>query len=191
MFTAISIPNDASQQLSKIRADLKGARWVDSSLFHLTLVFLGDVNVYLYRQIKQQLKAVDFNAFRLTFNGLEVFKNDDGSPNVLYAKVESNPALVALQDEMLRLIGMFHPHLKLAHSFTPHITLARFYKGEMNQIDNFLSYHQEIVNGEFEVNQFNLFSSRSTPVGSIYTKLETYEANTFEADLSYSKYQIL
>lgn len=191
IFTALPITDEATLQLSKLQTDLSGVRWVAPSLYHLTIVFLGDVNVYLYRQIKQQLKAVDFNPFHLTYRGLDVFRNMDGTPSVLYAKVEPNNKLISLQAEMVKLIGMFHPHLKLAHSFVPHITLARFYKGDVQQIENFISYHNEWVHGEFEVNQFHLFSSRPTPVGSIYTKLESYEASHNYEPIDYSKYQIL
>lgn len=189
MFTAIPVEDSLSKKLAQVRTDLKGAQWVSPEQFHITLVFMGDVNVYLYRQIRQQLKAIDFKSFEIKVEGIELFYDAQGEPTVLYAKVHESEEIKALQLELANLISMFHPNLKLVHSFHPHITLARLHKTPKEEVEQFVSYFRNHECCKTEVKEFNLYSSRTTPIGSVYTKLESYESIPKE-ELDYSDYQI-
>src|SRR4051812_38775134 len=48
-FVAIPVPGDKARKLERLQqllaAELPGVRWVDPGHFHLTLAFLGDVDV--------------------------------------------------------------------------------------------------------------------------------------------------
>lgn len=192
LFSALSIPEIISQKLSEIRTDLFGARWLPSSSYHATLVFMGDVNVYLYRQIRQQLINIEFKPFTIQVKGLEAFVNEKRKSHVLTAKIEPCDTLSRLQKESGQLISMFHPNLKLNHTFTPHVTLARLNNVDETTLGELIEYNKDTDFGTIEINVFHLFASRLTQNGSVYSKLESYFAQEIpEENVQYSNYEIL
>lgn len=183
LFTALTPSSSISSKLSIIRKEISGVRWLNPDTYHCTLVFFGDTNVYLFRQIKQQLRHISFEPFEVEFESLQIFYDDKDAPHVLTAIAKPQPKLDELQSVMFDTIAMFHPNLDIKKRFKPHITLARFHsnfdQSALNLIDDYNSIHW----GTLMVNLFSLFSSRPTINGSIYTKLDEYKA-TSEAELT-------
>lgn len=176
LFSTISIPEAISHRLSEIQTPFPGVRWLFPHSYHITLVFMGEVNVYLFRQIRQQFNNLDFRKFEISLKGLELFYDEHGNPTVLTAKIEQSAELLKLQKESAKHISMFHPSLKFNHAFKPHLTLAKFSNVESDSIQQLVDYHVNTEFGKFEVDSFELYSSRVTNTGSSYTKLESYKA---------------
>ena len=49
LFTGIEIPVEIGERLSFLRGGLPGARWIDPENYHLTLRFVGDIDMQLFR----------------------------------------------------------------------------------------------------------------------------------------------
>ncbi len=73
LFTAIEIPADVAQTLTFLRGGLPGARWIDSENYHITLRFIGDVDVTVAHDVASMLDRVSRAAFELRFDGVSSF----------------------------------------------------------------------------------------------------------------------
>jgi RNA 2',3'-cyclic 3'-phosphodiesterase len=175
LFTALTPSSSVAHELQNLKTDIEGVRWLNPQTYHCTLVYFGDVNVYLYRQIKQQLKYITFNPFTVKISHFELFKNSENETYSLVAIIETEQRLVELQYEMNSIISMFHPNLEMKNRFRPHISIARLNSCDRDRIENWKTENNSIINDSFEVNQFALFSSRPTSSGSVYTKMENYD----------------
>jgi 2'-5' RNA ligase len=180
LFTALTPSDSITERLQSVQKEMNGFRWLNPSTYHCTLVYFGDTNVYLYRQIKQQLHNIYFSPFTVEFEGLEVFPNEKNEPHVLVAKAKSEPRLNELQAEMNHTISMFHPNLLMKNRFSPHVTIARLTNPDPNELQKILTEFNNFTFGSLKVNCFALFSSRPTSAGSVYTKLESYQFNAVD-----------
>lgn len=180
LFTALTPSENITERLFALNRDITGVRWLNPATYHCTLVYFGDTNVYLYRQIKQQLHNIFFRPFSVQFEGLEVFNNEKDEAHVLVVKAKPEPKLIGLQAEMNETIGMFHPNLLMKNRFKPHITVARLTNADSQKLSEMVEEYNSTHFGTLFVNQFALFSSRPTSTGSVYTKLESYEFHRLE-----------
>ena len=55
LFTAIEIPADVAQTLTFLRGGLPGARLIDFVNYHITLRFIGDVDVTVAHDVASML----------------------------------------------------------------------------------------------------------------------------------------
>ena len=58
LFTAIRLPADIAMQLARFKTPLPGARWVEPADYHLTLRFLGDVEIPIAREFADNLSRI-------------------------------------------------------------------------------------------------------------------------------------
>ncbi len=122
LFTAIEIPADVAQTLSFLRGGLPGARWIDSENYHITLRFIGDVDVTVAHDVASMLDRVSRAAFELRLDGVSSFGGR--KPRAVVANVAPSQALMDLQAEHERLmqrVGVWPG----GRQDTPHVTLAR------------------------------------------------------------------
>lgn len=171
LFVALSIPNAVAKSLALIQGGVPGARWQSREQLHITLCFIGEVDGQHVEAIDDALAGIMAPDFTLQLHGVGQFGNKQ--PHSLWAGVRPNGALEHLQqkvDAAIRRVGQPQD----AHKFTPHVTVARLRHPDMEKMVDWLKYHALYTSAEFEAGAFQLYSSRLTSDGSVYTLEEDY-----------------
>lgn len=130
VFVAVDVPAALQGKLRAVEDRLRrlpgDARWVSAPHLHLTLRFLGEIDLPRVAQVGAAVQRATArrSAFLLTLAGLGLFPGR-GAPNVVWVGVErGREELLALQRDLeteLEREG-FPPEER---PFSPHLTLAR------------------------------------------------------------------
>jgi RNA 2',3'-cyclic 3'-phosphodiesterase len=165
LFTGLPIPADVALDLQIMQGGIPGARWMESSQFHLTLRFIGDVDGGMAREISESLEALRSEGFSLSLKGLGLFGGN--KPHSIYAGVAENEQLRRLHDaheRCCRQLGLPPEHRK----FMPHVTLARLKNPEPLALQRWIEVHSLYRSSPFYVDGYQLFSSRPIHGGGPY-----------------------
>lgn len=172
LFIAIEIPKDLKDYVISlqdlIKTDLLRATY--PRCFHLTLLFLGDIDEDRVEDIKTKLRDIRFDLLNLTFDNIGVFPNQNYI-RVVWLGIKENELLTKLAEDVSAVLG--HKHDKRFH---PHITLARV--KHISEKEKF----QDILTGIktepkcFKVSSFKLIMSTLQKEGPIYEVLEEFNA---------------
>jgi RNA 2',3'-cyclic 3'-phosphodiesterase len=180
-FIAIELPPDIRSKLDELQKELKlsklqQVKWANPSGIHLTLKFLGNVDISDVEKITNAIteSCLGYKKFTLELSELGVFPNYR-RPRVIWLGVGGQmDILLKLQkqiDDKLELIGF--PQEK--RPFSPHVTLGRVR-------DSITSYEQEQYGGVIQnkkyserhivtVASINLMRSQLQPTGAVYTEI--------------------
>lgn len=173
LFVAIDFPAEVKSQIETVCSGLRDVRWVGRDQIHLTLRFIGDVDMARFEQIKGALKVIRFEPFSLTIKGVGHFP-PQGLPRVLWVGVEASGALKRLArdvDRTLMSLGL-EPE---RHSFSPHVTLARLkYPPPAGELKQFYERNKRFVSDAVRIEAFALFSSELSPDGAVYQVEASY-----------------
>ena len=165
LFTGLEIPPEITQRLSVLRGGLPGARWIEPDDYHITLRFIGDIDVGAANEIAHELGTIKPRRIEVSFDGLAVFGAD--KPHALIARASGGDALVALQAEherLMRRIGLAPE----ARKFAPHVTLARLRGAPAATVADFIEMHGGLPPMRFIAPRFVLYSSRASKGGGPY-----------------------
>jgi 2'-5' RNA ligase len=165
LFVGLEVPDVVASRLSMLRGGLPGARWIDSSDYHVTLRFIGDIDRRLANSIDEELSELYHEPIRIRLTGLGVFGGD--KPHTLYAGIEASRPLVGLQadsERCLRRLGLPPEQRK----FIPHVTLARLRGTSTLDLADYLTAFGMMRGIEFTAEQFALFSARDSVGGGPY-----------------------
>ena|SRR5690348_16885386 len=171
LFVALALPDEVAATLALIQSGVPGARWSTRDQLHLTLRFIGEVDGRTASAIDDALSLVRAPAFRLTLKSVGQFGGRN--PNALWVGVETNPALLHLQRKLesaLQRAGLRAETRK----YTPHVTLARLRGSPTSKVIGFLAQHSLFGVPPFDVRGFILYSSVTTPNGSLYRAEKAY-----------------
>lgn len=171
LFTGIEVPAEIADRLALLRGGLPGARWIDRENYHLTLRFVGDIDMHVADEIVDALGRVSREPFPLRIEGIGSLGTK--KPHAIVAMIAASRALAELQAEHERIMQRigFPPEQR---KYTPHITLARLRGATSRDIADYLSLRGGFVTPAFEVDRFVLFSSRNSIGGGPYVAEETY-----------------
>ena len=178
VFIAVELSESIRTTLVQIQGKLRGTgdkiKWVDPSLIHLTLKFLGEIK-------KEKLEAVievtqkiarKFSPFFMEVKGVGAFP-PVSSPRVIWLGVDRGSTTLQ------KLASELENHLakdgfsKEKKKWTPHLTLGRVKSlVEPQKLSGLILGEKEVVAGEMEVKEISVIESRLTPTGPIYTVLE-------------------
>lgn len=175
LFVAIDFPQIVKAQLESACGGIRDVRWVSPSQMHLTLRFIGDVDVARFEQVKTALQSVRFEAHTITLKGVGHFPAQ-GMPRVLWAGVEGAGVLKRLARDIDRvLVGLgFEPDRK---GLSPHVTLARLkYPLPAGELKQFYARNKHFEADVVTVESFALFSSVLSPDGAVYVEEAVYPA---------------
>ncbi|MEP3275734.1 MAG: RNA 2',3'-cyclic phosphodiesterase [Stappiaceae bacterium] len=171
LFTGLEVPSQTGLMLSLLRGGLRGARWIDTENYHITLRFIGDIDDRTADEIAHALERVNRNPIEIQIRGLDVFGGN--RPHCLIAKIEHNQALSELQAELERILqrlGLPPERRK----YTPHITLARLRGTTSIEVADWLSQRGEFNAPGYVAGRFVLFSAKASIGGGPYLVEEAY-----------------
>jgi 2'-5' RNA ligase len=182
-FIAIELPDDLKKALIELQKTFRTAgnspvRWVEPGNIHLTLKFLGDIDVSITGKIAATLEEAvrGLPPFSIEASKLGVFPNINRIQIIwvgLYGELEKLGQLQKRIEESLKPLGFPAEN----RPFTPHLTIGRV--RDYARPDERQKLGQLISNVSFEgkyvisVNAVNLMKSQLTREGPIYTKLVT------------------
>ncbi|MFQ5835573.1 MAG: RNA 2',3'-cyclic phosphodiesterase [bacterium] len=178
VFIAVELAESIRTRIVQIQSKLRGTedkiKWVDPSLIHLTLKFLGEIKKEkLGAVIKVTQKiAQKFSPFSMGAKGVGAFPSFS-SPRVIWLGVGSGSTTLQ------KLAGELENHLakngfsEEKKKWTPHLTLGRVKSLiEQRKLSGLILREKEVVAGKMEVKEISVIESRLTPSGPIYTVLE-------------------
>ena len=154
----------------------QAVRWVDPKGIHLTLKFLGNIDVGLVEKVLDSMKqsARSSAPFSLELSGLGVFPGRR-APRVLWAGIGGDlDALGSLQRE-LEIILAAQGFQREERGFNPHLTIGRVRNGVSRDqglriVDAVTSVHLEPTD-PWRVDALHLMRSTLTPQGALYDSL--------------------
>jgi 2'-5' RNA ligase len=171
LFTAIEIPESVAQMLAFLRGGLPGARWIDPQNYHITLRFVGDVDLHVAHEVASMLDSVNRAPFELRLDGVAPFGGR--KPRSVFANVSPSRALMDLQAEIERLLQRVGLEPE-GRKYTPHVTLARLRDSSSRQVADYLTERAAFRSAPFRVERFVLYSSRDSVGGGPYVVEEAY-----------------
>jgi 2'-5' RNA ligase len=168
LFIAIDLPAPVRDQLTALYEPVRGFAWTRPEQLHLTLRFLGEVEVALRATLEAALARVAVEPFVLPVGGLGGFP-PRGPARVLWIGVgHGHPRLHQLRqqiDDALLGAGLALD----VRSFQPHVTLGRV-KDEAppGAVAQFLKHHREFEAAPFRASAFVLYASELRPAGAVH-----------------------
>ncbi len=160
----------ASRDLRVVEA----LRWIRPDAWHLTVVFVGAVDVTALEEITDEAAGIAraHKAFEITFGGSAGAFPGIRRPRVLWIGVQDGEGLWGrMANEMRQAISARVP-LKREKEHIPHLTVARLKRGEdVGEIVEALGRVSPVT---MKVSKISLIESHLTPAGAEYRTLEDF-----------------
>ena len=176
-FIAVELPQEIHDTLRRLQDVLRGSmpdvRWTKASNIHLTLKFLGDVQVSRLDAISEALRDVarQFSPFNMSLNGIGAFPNSR-KPRIIWVGIDQGA------DELVQMAQKIDASMKRLgfprekRPFRPHLTVGRIRRLEHPVVMTEALERSDVGElGEFTVQRASFIRSQLDPAGSIYTTL--------------------
>jgi 2'-5' RNA ligase len=177
-FLAFELPLEIESVVTRISDELKrsslNAKWVKPGNVHLTVVFMGDVEMGEIPAIKEEIgeACLTYGAFDISLKGLGCFPHMR-KPRVIWVGVDGDLERVSSFRDALqeRLIPFGVKEEK--RRFKPHLTLGRFRKPKRTSSEELelLSRYRDVTSPVCSLTELVLFRSELEPGGARYTRL--------------------
>lgn len=173
LFVGLSLPDGVIARLAMLCAGVPGAHWVAPQNMHITLRFIGEVEVPQAEEIDHLLAGIGAAPLSLELGGLGTF-GEGAKARALWVGVAPSPGLAHLQAkvESACVRAGLAPE---GRKFTPHVTLARLSRAHPVRLQSFIEGNNLFTAGPFSVHQFTLFESRLGKGGAVYIPQVDYD----------------
>ena len=171
LFTGLELPTIVTEDLAMMQGGIMGATWINPQSFHITLRFIGDIDVGLGREVALALDRMELKPFSISLKGIDVFGGK--KPRAIIAHVEESVELRRLhhaQERICQMLGLEPEPRK----FVPHVTLARLKDPDPVALQHYIESHALYRSSTIRVERFVLFSSRPSRGGGPYAVEEAY-----------------
>jgi RNA 2',3'-cyclic 3'-phosphodiesterase len=183
LFIAVPVPQPVKDAIEGTQDGLRRAlsgdrvRWAGRAQFHLTLKFLGNVELRHLDALTQALRLAceGFGMLHLRAGGIGVFP-EPRRPRVIWAGVhDTRERLPQLQRTVESAVAEFTTE-KPERAFTGHITLGRcqtIKRRHVERLATLVAATDKKLFGDWTAECVELVRSESGPGGSRYTTLAT------------------
>ena len=174
LFTALSVPEDVADTLSRRQSGLPGAKWRTRDQLHITLAFYGEIDERRADDLAAELsRAATGGPFEIALTGVGAF-GDAHRSHTLWAGIEAGERLSVLAGRC-RAAGERAGVVMERRDYRPHVTLA-YLKPQTNpdRIGAWIAGHNLLHSPPIRVDRFGLWSSVLTHDGSRYQLEQEY-----------------
>lgn len=163
-FIGIQVKPELAKQLSVWQTSLSNQlpykQWTIRPDFHITLVFLGDMDEKLIQTLQSKLPfAATYSIFDIKRTTLGTFGNKQ-HPRVLWMGIENNPVLNQIQRKVVQICESIG-YNKDNRAYTPHITIAKKWANQdkflTEKIWNDVLNNMPDLDDKFKVDAFHLY----------------------------------
>ena len=166
LFTALEIPADIKEEISRFFYGIPGTRFLEEEQLHVTLTFIGDADGGLKKDILEVLSQLRLPAFNVALTGAGVFP-PRGPAKILWLGVQAPELLAKLKKSMDASLDTLGVELE-KRKFKPHLTIARMKNPHPELLAQFLSAHHSFTSREWKVGEFSLYESKLRTEGAEY-----------------------
>ena len=164
--------------LNEIKISLKDdyIKWVEMNNLHLTLLFLGDTNEEFMPGIVESLKEIEnkISDFKVLLKNIGVFKNIY-HPRVIWIGIEPVENIQKLKTEIDNVISSIGFNIKAEERFHPHLTIGRTKSiKDASKLKSIIDSYKGVQLQEADITNFQLFESKLTPTGPVYSIIREY-----------------
>lgn len=174
LFTALTIPGDIAEDLSRFMRGVDGAAWRPVENLHVTLAFYGELMEPDAKDLDSAIEeaTASIGPFPIALKGAGSFGKDE--PSALWMGVEESPALRELSAACVRAARRIGAPVE-ARRYTPHVTMAYLRGTTLDQAERFVARHGLYHSRSWRVDRFGLFSSTLRKSGpSLYLEEAAY-----------------
>jgi len=168
LFTALSVPDEVAEALSRRQTGLPGAQWRTADQLHITLTFYGEIDERRADDLSVELdRAAAGGPFEIALAGVGAF-GDGHRTRAIWAGVEPNERLSVLAGRCRGAAERASIRVE-RRDYRPHLTLA--YLGadaDAARIGTWIAEHNLLQSPPIRVDRFGLWSSVLTQGGSRY-----------------------
>ncbi|MFO8098787.1 MAG: RNA 2',3'-cyclic phosphodiesterase [Salinibacter sp.] len=169
LFTALDPPSDLRTACTELQDTLPlPARWTDPSQFHLTVRFIGEVDVPTGKAYKDALAALSAPPARCVPYGLDVLPSRR-TPRVVMLGVERSESLRALYETVSDALAAegLPPDDR---AFRPHITFGRLDDPDPEAVHEALASASPPAFESFQATTLHLYESTQTAEGALHER---------------------
>ncbi|MEM1103347.1 MAG: RNA 2',3'-cyclic phosphodiesterase [Pseudomonadota bacterium] len=171
LFVALRPPDAICDQLMDLQAGLAGAAWRPFDAFHLTLRFIGEIDVAAANDVAAALEGVRAPQFSMSLEGGGHF--GDRKPRAVWAGATPSTELAHLQAKIERAVQQAGQPPE-RRQFTPHVTLAYLKGASAPDVAAYLAAYPLPRTQPFQVSHFSLMSSHRGRDESAYAEEARY-----------------
>lgn len=174
LFTALHVPEDIAETLSRCQTGLPGAKWRPLDQLHITLAFYGKANERQADDLASELvRAEGRGAFELELSGVGAF-GDNHRSHTIWAGVKSSEPLIQLAARC-KSAGERAGVAPERRDYRPHVTMA-YLKPQVDpdRVGAWITNHNMLASPPIRFSSFGLYSSVLTDSGSVYTLEREY-----------------
>ena len=178
VFVGLAVDEAVKETLERLtlrlRAKDDGLRWSTPDQWHVTLVFLGEVDDEARGRLVQELSGLRQAELRLRMERLGVFER----AGILHAEVEVSAELLRLYEAVAAAVRRVGLEVE-ERPYRAHITLARSRNRDGGKTIARLrrSAEQQRLSVRWEVGEFLLYESQLSPGGSRYVVQQRFGLN--------------
>ncbi len=173
-FLAVPLPENVRQVVhgfiqNEAKKELP-IKWVAYENLHITLKFLGDIDMNMKAKVVQAVAGVcrRYSPFQVRLQGLGCFPGPR-NPRVLWLGVaEGGQGLCDIAGELEK--GLLPLGFKEEKKFHPHLTIGRIKKS--CRVDDILS--KDLSTDPVDIHSVVLFRSTLKPTGPVYDEIERF-----------------
>ncbi|MCL1986062.1 MAG: RNA 2',3'-cyclic phosphodiesterase [Betaproteobacteria bacterium] len=175
LFVAVELSEEIKVRLLNVRTFIPGLKWTPNANLHLTLHFIGQIPQDSVALLRQSLRRIKGDAFRLNVVGLGLFRQRAGG--ILWAGITKEPALIKLKHQVDEALwGAIELSLD-EKDYSPHVTLSRLKKPISPPLKSLVQENAAAHFGTMDVTDFVLFRSLLRPAGAIHEPVERHRLN--------------
>ena len=175
LFVGLAVDERVKETLERLtlrlRAKEDGLRWSAPDQWHVTLVFLGEVDDGARARLVRELAEVRQPVLTLRMERLGVFER----AGILHAEVEASTELLRLYEAVAAAVKRVGLEVE-ERPYRAHITLARSRNKDGRKTIERLrrTAEQQKLDGRWEAAEFLLYESQLSPGGSRYVVRERF-----------------